>query len=205
MTDATELSQPVATDPAARGAHALSGEVEARDGASAVVSTPEGLLRARIALSCLIRPEPGDRVLVERCATEAYVTAVLERTADAPLLVETPRSLAVAAGGVLTLGARTVAVRGEAIEIAGASVSVVSRSLQWVADTLESTARLVSQVAERWSMRARTHDRRIEDLELVRVGHLDVEARELVNLHARHTVMKSEELTKIDAKQIQVG
>ena len=192
-----------ATADVERGA--WCGEVERVDATTAVVSTHDGLVRARIALSCLVRPEPGDRVKVERCGDVEYVMAVLERDSIAPIVVNVARGVTISVDGELTLEARRLSLRGEAIDIAGERVDVVARALRWVADTLDSSARLVSQVSDRWSTRARSHDRQVEDLELVRVGHLDLRAEHLMQLRAQHTIMQSRELTKIDAKQIQVG
>jgi hypothetical protein len=181
------------------------GEVEhAADGAL-VVSTGGGLTRARLALSCLVQPACGDRVLLERCAGEAYVLAVLERRSPAPLVIELRRPLTLAVDGELALAAHAVRVRGEAVEIAGGRVRLVATTLSWLAETLETAARLVTQVAERWSTRARSHDRHVEELELARVGHLDLRAEHLINVTATHTILSSRELAKIDGRQIQVG
>ncbi|MBS0396161.1 MAG: DUF3540 domain-containing protein [Proteobacteria bacterium] len=189
----------------AREPQRQGGEVEHADADAIVVSTAGGLRRARRALSCLLLPVAGDRVLLEEAGGEWWVTAVLARPSQAPLLVEVDRPLTLRVRGELALGAEAVAVRGRSVDIAGERVSIAATALSWLADTLDAAARVVSTVAERLSTRARSAEREVEDLEVARVGHFDLRAEHLVQVRARHTILKSQELAKIDAKQIQVG
>jgi hypothetical protein len=197
------------------------GEVERNDGMTVVVSTPDGLQHARLAVSCLVQPVCGDIVLVARHASELYVLAVLERHVDAKTEMRFARSVNMVVDGDLTLsatgraafaggqeasiGAKKVSVSGDEVELTGRRISIVGQAFQWIADTLESTARLVKQVADVWTARARTHHRQVDEIEIVRAGHMDLRAEHVINVGSTHTIMKSRELTKIDGKQIQVG
>lgn len=197
------------------------GEIERNDGARVVVSTPQGMRHARVALSCLVQPACGDIVLVAMRDPQVFVLAVLERTAGTSIDLNFQASVAMSVCGDLTLSAvgRTsvfggeevrvsapsVGLSGESVEIAGQRVSIVGKVCYWLADTLESTARVIKQAAELWSVHARAHQRQVDDMELVRVGHMDLRAEHVVNIGSTHTIMKSRELTKIDGKQIQMG
>lgn len=198
-----------------------TGEVERNEGGYVVVSTADGVHRARLAVSCLVQPVCGDIVMVARYTTELYVLAVLERHVDVETQVRFDRSVNLAVDGDLTLtatgratlaggdeatiGAEKVSVRGDTVELTGRHISIVGQAVQWIADTLESTARLVKQVADVWTAHARTHHRQVNEIELVRAGHMDLRAEHVINVGSTHTIMKSRELTKIDGKQIQVG
>ncbi|MBI3897459.1 MAG: DUF3540 domain-containing protein [Gammaproteobacteria bacterium] len=197
------------------------GETERNDGSRVVVTTPHGLRSARVALSCMVQPAYGDTVLLAVHRADVFVLAVLERNVEAPIDVRFDRSVNLAIKGDLTLGAsdrvsmksgnelqlkaRNVNVNGEAIQITGQRVNIIGKAFCWIADTLESTARVIKQTAELWSVHAQTHQRKIESMELVRVGHLDLRAEHVVNIGASHTIVKSRELVKINGKQIQVG
>lgn len=197
------------------------GEVEASGEAGVTVSTAQGILRARLAFSCLVQPVTGDIVLLSRRGAEAYVLSVLERCGAAPVEVRLDRSLQLSVAGDAELlacgsarlgGGRSAALeadqvtlRGEAVDIAGDRITLVGRACSWLADTLEGTARVITQIAERLSVRARSHHRQVEELELVRVGHLDLRAEQLLNVNAGQAIVKSRELVKVDGKQIQLG
>ena len=77
--------------------------------------------------------------------------------------------------------------------------------MTWIADSLDATARAIRQVADTLSVRARSHTRQVEDMELVRVGHMDVRAEQILHMNAEHAMLKSRQLVKLDGKQIQVG
>jgi hypothetical protein len=182
------------------------GEVERDDAPHLVVSTPQGIRRARVALSCLVRPVCGDTVLVADHDDALYVLAVLERSSGQPIAMAFDRDTEITVTGTLAVQAETrMALQAPGIELATQELSVVARTARFVADTLEATARLIRQWSESWSVRSKSHDRQTDDLELVRAGHIDLKVDHVAQLRATHTIVKSTELTKIDGRQIQVG
>ncbi len=197
------------------------GEVEKHGDAGVVVSTPQGILKARLAFSCLVQPTCGDIVLLSCRSGENYVLSVLERLSDAPVTMRFAGSLhmhvagdaTIAAEGETVVGggqsarlkARHVEVSGEAVEINGDRLSLAGRAVTWIADSLDATARAIRQVADTLSVRARSHTRQVEDMELVRVGHMDLRADKILHMNAEHAMLKSRQLVKLDGKQIQVG
>ncbi|MCM5680918.1 DUF3540 domain-containing protein [Schlegelella sp. S2-27] len=182
------------------------GEVERNREGHVAVSTGQGLLQARLAVSCLVQPECGDTVLVALRGRQAFVLAVLERASDVPIAMQLPRSASLSVQGDLRLEATgTVSLHGEAVEAVAQRISLVGKAVHWLADTLESTACRMKQIAELWTVQTKSHHRHVEDMEMVRAGHIDMRAEQVMHLNAEHTVMKSRELVKIDGKQIQVG
>lgn len=198
------------------------GEVERCEKTrTVVVSTPQGILRAHTAVSCLIQPACGDVVLVAQHATRTYILSVLERPENSVLNIQLAGNVTLSVEGELSLQATNgllldggssarlradkVGISGDEIEMTAPRISVAATALNWLADTLESSARVIKQTSQLWSAQARTHQRQVEDIELVRVGSLDLRAKELINIGATHTIVKSRELVKIDGKQIQVG
>ncbi|MCB1955243.1 MAG: DUF3540 domain-containing protein [Rhodocyclaceae bacterium] len=197
------------------------GEVEKQGDAGVVVSTPHGIVKARLAFSCLVQPTCGDIVLLSCRDGESYVLSILERRSDAPVSMRIDKPLHIQVAGDATIeasgeavvgGGRAAALRagsveisGESVEINGERLSLAGRAANWVADSLDVTARMIRQVADTLAVRARSHTRQVEDLELVRVGHMDLRAEQILHMNAEHAMIKSRELVKLDGKQIQVG
>ncbi|MCB1905924.1 MAG: DUF3540 domain-containing protein [Rhodocyclaceae bacterium] len=197
------------------------GEVEKNGEAGVMVSTPHGIVRARLAFSCLVQPVGGDIVLLSWRGAECFVLSILERHSEAPVEMRFDRSLSMrvdgdstieASGGTQLGGGRSVALKAAAVEVSGTAVeingerlSLVGRAVNWLADTVDGTARVIRQVSDVFALRARSHTRQVEDMELVRVGHLDLRADKILNVNAEHAIVKSRQLVKLDGKQIQVG
>ncbi|MCW7541344.1 DUF3540 domain-containing protein [Aquabacterium sp. A7-Y] len=185
------------------------------------VSTPAGLRQAGLATSCLTVPAPGDVVLLAGWDEQLYVLAVLARGSAEPLVLRTERDttwvvqggLAVQASGAvdlasagqLRLGADRLRLEAEQVDLLTGRLGIVSRVAQWVAEVLETTATSLRQVSRTHTLQAQGYHRQVDELESARVGHVDLRAREMLNIQAQHTVIKSRELVKIDGKQIQVG
>jgi len=197
------------------------GEVEKNGEAGVMVSTAQGIVRARLAFSCLVQPAGGDIVLLSWRGTECFVLSILERHGAAPVEMRFEASLTMrvegdarieASGETLLGGGRSAALKAAAVEVSGTSVeingerlSLIGRAFSWLADSLDGTARTIRQVSDVFSLRARSHTRQVEDMELVRVGHLDLRADKILNVNAEHAIVKSRQLVKLDGKQIQVG
>jgi hypothetical protein len=52
---------------------------------------------------------------------------------------------------------------------------------------------------------ARSSFRLTEEVEQVRAGQIDMQAKETLRLHARNTLVTSKALVKVDAEQIHMG
>jgi hypothetical protein len=194
------------------------------DGASLVLVAEDGARpTARRALSCLVAPQPGDRVLVATLpGEEHWVLAVLETSAPQTTRIEVDGDLELRApGGTITAAAGrgvTVTTGGEAAVLAGA-VRVVARrglaafdELTVLAERLDAevtrakaTFGTVDTVMERLSQRARRVYRVVEELDQLRTRRADYTARETFQVHAHDTLLTSEQLVKIDGDQIHVG
>ena len=61
-----------------------SAIVLSRDGRNAQVECEGQVQAARVAFGCLVRPEPGDRVLIGEAGGMTWIVSVLERQSDAP-------------------------------------------------------------------------------------------------------------------------
>ncbi len=153
------------------------------------------VFEARRAKSCLVAPDPGDRVLVAVEPDAVFVLAVLtgaEATriaCEAELAIEAPR----------------LAVRAEegtvAVTRLGFFAGIVDAQLKKVsllADDLDT-------MAERITQRAKRVMRFVEELDQLRAGTVDVRAESLAAIRAENALISARVLAKIDGEQINLG
>jgi hypothetical protein len=192
------------------------------DGRIAVEDEQGAVWLCRRAASCLLRPGAGDLVLVSGPdSARAYLIAVIEQADGAVSHIDS--------AGELKLGGQA----GVSIESAGdvriqSGATLEMKSLQWGlragqgrchVDEMRYTSQAVDAtvgrfhlvgkvfevVADRIVQMARNALRLVEEIDQVRVGHLDCKATETVRIHGNHTVVTGKDLVKVDAAQIHMG
>ncbi len=188
------------------------------------VRTALGEVCARRALSCLVQPEIGDRVLVAEAAPdEPFLIAVLERRGAAPLHLALPGETRISVGqgaglsleidGRLGLGSSTrIETDAPELVLRADAVTLVCRRLQAVArEALASLrhtrliANLVEATTERLHLCAERSQRTVKGLDQVRAGNLDVRAEQVLNLQGENILAGAKKLVKLDGEQIHVG
>lgn len=187
------------------------------------VATASGEFTCRRAVSCLVEPVAGDRVLMFADAEgPCHVLAVLEREGDAAV------ELAVDGDAHLVSRGGAVHVRApEGVRLeSAAEVTAVTKRLRVMADRAELATRAVLAVGEKVDAQfgavkvfARTMDRFVdqvvercktvvrvvEESETVRAKRVDVKAEELLAIRGENTVVTAEALVKMDGRQIHFG
>ncbi|MCC6555914.1 MAG: DUF3540 domain-containing protein [Polyangiaceae bacterium] len=198
------------------------GTVVATLGRSLRVRTASGEYEARRAVSCLVEPELGDRVLLSLHAEGCHVLAVLDRDDAAKLRIVAPGDLELCApAGQLTMAAEEgvrLVTPGEAgvasgtLRVATGEASLAVRALTYVGDQLlaqidraKAVTGSLESVADRWVQRVERAYRFVARSEQVRAEYLDYSATAAVHVKARATIVSGGELTKIDGGQIHVG
>ena len=194
------------------------------EGNGAELTVEFGMTRspARVALSCLIRPEPGDRVLVIPTREGLWAVALLERGQERPMSLTAVGGLDIAAvNGPLRL------TGDSAVEIAGAhKVSITAGELTVQARTARlllgevlhigrqitahiSRTKLVGELLEilvdRLLASARRSYRFVEEGEHLRSRHIDYRATETLHVRGRNAFVTAEAIAKIDGEQIHMG
>lgn len=197
------------------------GTAEATQGALFVVSK-RGRYRAELAVSCLVQPVSGDRVLLA-CTQSgvAYVLAVLSRPTDVPPQLRVEGDLKVSASGRISLlGAQGVDIATENdVNVVSGRLSVRSKEGQVLVDTLaylgrfarvdvdrvKSVVGLLDQFAERLTLKAKRSYRFIEEMDITRSEQIDMRAKENLSLRGKNAVVNAEQLVKVDGRQIHLG
>ena len=185
------------------------------------IETSFGTVRAVRAVSCLVEPGPGDKVLLSvDMAGSAYVLSVLESASALTLAVDGDTRLSVR-GGSLTLAAdrdlhlacagsmdaaagqiRVHAARGEAVI---ERMSLMGHALKTQFRRVRSVAKSVDQMFRSFTMRAQESTRFVKEHDEVQAGSQRVLVEDLCALHAKNHSMMAEEHVVINAEQIHMG
>jgi hypothetical protein len=173
-------------EPAADAARLpVDGVVLARieDGAgpdSWFARLPSGeLVRARVAVSCLVRPLRGDLVQLSAHPAGSWVTAILERAA---------------------------ATQDLSLDFGNASVVLKARDLQLEAgDCLRLQAAHLENRANAVTTAAAERYASISGTDATHAGNTLLHTERHMGLHARSATITAESLLKVDAAQIHMG
>ena len=172
---------------------------------------------ARRATSCLVEPMPGDRVWVVSQG-ERFVIAVLDRpSAAATGTTKTRLSLEgdveLHASGSLELTCdRQLALRSDELQVEARSARVLFDRCASVLGNLyahlrETTivGKVLETLVERVSQHSKRSYRAISEIDHVQAGSIDYRAEEALHVHAKHAMIRAEQLVKMDADQIHLG
>jgi hypothetical protein len=177
---------------------------------------------ARISFGCLVRPEPGDRVLAVAADGATWVVSILERCSDAPPCLWADGDIAiVAARGDISLTAgQTVNVdAGVRARVAAAEIDLHAGIARFVLDELlqigrranlyvakiRSVGEMVETFAEHVLTRAKRGSRFIEESDHVRAGDIDHRAEGNLQLMAKTAFITADTVVRVDAEQIHMG
>ena len=178
----------------------VSGTVRRVRGEDIEVTSGGIAFTARRALSCIVEPAVGDRVLVARSldARESYVLAVLERDHDAPVTLVSPRDTELRVTGTLALVADDATIAAPRFSLLTGRARVHATRVTAILGTVES-------LLDRTVQRVKQVFRVVEEVDHVRAGRIDYEATATMSLHAENTTITAEGLVKMDGEQIQLG
>lgn len=150
-------------------------------------------LEVMTAASCLVSPQPGDRVSAVLYHHQVFVTAILQRQQpDAPLVLNS--------GNVpLHLLASALEIHSPGhVEIHTGHFSVVARISQWVAQTLH-------QVVDTLFVQAKQAHRQVENTDEVQARHISQHAEQSLLINSRIGSLNASAVLRIDGGQIHMG
>ncbi|EMX8467019.1 DUF3540 domain-containing protein [Serratia marcescens] len=157
------------------------------------------------AVSCVIAPQIGDRVLFSAVDDQIWLLAVLERANPASAELSVPGDLHICSQGELSLSSATLrvsATQGDChvseMQYSGDQLSAWVSLSRIVGKHAESVWQTITQVSHNLLRTTR-------QTEQVRAGQLDMKAEDYARLHAHNTIITSKAVTKVDAEQIHMG
>lgn len=216
------LAQPDVVRVAGRMWQERARVVAAGEGGALSVRTRLGESEARVALSCLVRPEVGDAVLVALAEEgDAFVLAVLERPSEGPIELTSERDIALRSVGSLAIsapdgvhvdgGAKLVA-RADELHAQGAKAKAVFPEIEVLAGKLSSRIAEVRSAGQKLELvfgtlteRLMNAYRRVEGSDVSHAGDVDARADGVHSVRARHASVIAEELVRLDGEQIHMG
>jgi len=175
------------------------------------------------AASCLLKPEEGDTVLLSGPDRHrVYLIAVIEQADASASRIDVPGDLTLGGGaGAVSIESSTnVRVQsGATLEMASAQWTMQAdeghcrvNEMHFIAQSADATVgrlrmvgKVLETVADRIVQMARNTLRLVDEIDQVRVGHLDCKATDTVRIHGQHTIVTGKELVKVDASQIHMG
>lgn len=186
---------------------------EVKEGRFVVTS---GKLRARAssAASCLLEPTKGDSVACLRVAPdEVWILAVLQREEGAEQVLRCRGDTRwVVDGGVLTLEAPEVKIRGDGLDVsvqrttlATDTGEVVGRQFRLMAGSVKLIGGVLSSVMERVHHFSKHYLRTTDGTDRVSATHIECEAKQLLRMEAEHTLVNGSKLVKARGSQIHFG
>jgi Protein of unknown function (DUF3540) len=209
MNEATTVF-PSVIEPkpvASRAADTVSTVLAHLDDGLMLVAVNGDAVRCRRAFSCLVEPEPGDRVTVSHADPQCrYVLAILERanpgvtriSIDGDLVLQASRAVRIVAASELSAQGERLALTANAAEFDCGDVESRIGALRLIGRTIETVVERVVQIS-------RSSFRSIERIDHLRTAHLDHAATETARLHGKHLLLSGERLSKLDAEQIHLG
>jgi len=198
------------------------GELTQTDG-GLMACTPSGTYQLRRAVSCMIEPVAGDRVLVAPDgAGNAYVLAVLERASalpvrvvfegDAEFVAPLGRISLAARDGIGLTSTHSIDLTSQDLRVQAVDAQfTLERStfagacLSACVDTIKLAATSFDAMMDRWTQRVRQSLRRVEELDQLKAGQIDHAARDTLALHGNNALVTAKKLVRVDGEQIHIG
>jgi hypothetical protein len=200
-----------------------AGEVIGLEGERFMVRCSDLSLVAERAVSCLVTPRIGDRVLLASVgAHEHYLLAVLRRPdddsielaarGDVKVVLPSGRFDVCAERGVGLSSPREVSLVGKEIELQGVigrfaveRLSLLGSQLDARFGALRAVASDVDAVFERVVQRLKHGYRFVEKTDRLDAENIELNASATTSVRTRDAVMLAEDLIKLDGEQIHVG
>lgn len=171
-------------------------------------------IKAKTAVSCLLQPDVGDKVLLEfDDENQAYVLAILDRetVSESSLLlpnntrVKAKESLILESEESISLASKAYSQSSESLAVKFDQAAISGKKLHSNIELLHSVSRIMSQVASQAVQKFKSYVRKTEESDQVQAAHMARQVSGLYNMQSKHTILVSEKDTKIDGEHIHMG
>ncbi|MCK7614003.1 DUF3540 domain-containing protein [Roseibium sediminicola] len=203
-----DMSATEAWDPAAHAAPVVTAEalpqsrvltVETCDGGCLEVCSGKGeTMAARQAVSCLVTPVAGDRVLTTFADGHHYVLAVLDRPqADAPVSIETL--------GDLVLSARRISIKAGVFDLVAEAATLVGHVFNSLFRTSKRVAGTDETIAQSTTVSAHERVSIIAGSDVHKAGVFSQTIESAMAQSAHTAVVTAKTDIRLNAERINVG
>lgn len=217
---AHELVQP--TPHPAAAAQGIASVTALLEGGQVHVNHDGAMRKAKRAASCLLEPQPGDRVWIAgQAGAGFYVLAVLERASSGPTELHIEGDARLRSSGTLALRGEggleldtpaKLGMRGDEVAVSGRVGQLAFTELRAYARELFASLARVTRVGkvlelfvERVVQRSKLSVRTVEGVDQLSAGTVKIEAERAASLSSKHALVTGEQLVKLDGGQIHLG
>ena len=199
------------------------GQVVGREASMFIVETEIGQYRVQRAVSCVVRPEIDDLVLVSICDTgQGHLLAVLERDpglkttlsfdTDVDIKAEDGRVGITAGNGLDLSSSNDINLLSANLGVTAAEGKVNIRRLSFWGAFWEGSVDAVKVISEtfesfvqRFNRSARYSYRRVEELDQLHCGRLHYKAEGALQMRGEFSQITAEEDVYINGERINIG
>jgi Protein of unknown function (DUF3540) len=220
-TDVRQLSSSHALPQAMQAMAAIDGQwcvgivQQIKDASGDWCITSGGLqASAKVAASCLLQPSAGDSVACLKVApAQVWIMSILSREEGVMNVLHCKGETRLqVTQGSLDIQAQTLSMQSQHLQVAAQSAEVVMESAHIAGKQFKLTAGLIkvigstlSTVMERIQQYSKNYTRHTDGSDLVNAKHMQMQARQLMQLDAEHTLISGERLVKARSAQIHFG
>jgi hypothetical protein len=199
----------------------LCGSIVAGEFPEYLVAVGAECLPAKVATSCLVKPEAGDLVVLARLTASLFITAILERHSQATTLIALGDVAITSVNGSVNVGAKT-AIRLEAgteasisaplcrqhasqQQIVSESMNIQTGSLQTLSQSASFNSGTVTATVDDAYIQAAQVVKTIENVDITRAATSVQEYSLLYTVRSKTAVITAEDDIKIDGRLIHMG
>ncbi len=193
----------------------LAGVVSVDDDGANVGVEFSGMRRqATVAVSCLVRPLPGDRVLLYCDAARAFVLSVLEREGANWSVVSLPGrgNLSIEGETVAIAARQRMSLRADSLDLQAKLLAVLAERASWVgklytliADRLRSSARVQETSADTLTVKAVERFAIVDRMDSLQAEMQSTSISGIATETAHSKVISVTEDVRIDGKRVMVA
>lgn len=199
------------------------GTIIKKQGDFYTVVSESGTWQAKTAVSCLLCPTVGDKVLIfVHSSCSIYILAVLERKQEIPselifendVVVRTQKgtfSLVAKNGLNFVSGSRIKMVSSE-LNVHSKKADIDIEKLSFWAELFDAQVKSIrllassfDSVLERLRQTVKRSYRTIEEVEHIKADRFECTASSLLSLKGKYSIITAKEDVKIDAERIHIG
>lgn len=198
------------------------GIVKITDGSNFIIENRADVLKSKKALSCLIEPVPGDKVLFhEDGGGQSYILSVLERTDTRPAMVNFENGaciqslrqpLHVEAAAInlnavenLNLSSSNMSVNAHTAKVFFNSLTMLGSTAKAQWEKVQIGAMKMQILADTLVQKVQNAFRFVKELEQNKIGRLRYEVQESMTFKAKRAKIEAEKNVSLQGDKILIG
>ena len=161
---------------------------------------------ARQAFSCMVAVQADDVVaalLDDR--RQCWVMAVLERSGAQDVVLQSQGRLELSASTISANAQEVLHMAAPQVRLSCEQADAMGERLNLVGGTVKAIGAALSTLFDRAHHHSKQYMRSTDGLDRTQAGHMELQARQLLQIHGEHTLVEGEQLVKARGAQIHFG